>query len=140
MSRTFKTHKTGEYHDSECVSCVLGSDEDWSSHWGTSATIKQVTCAGAPYEQWCFVAAAAIGGAAYLTHRFVRAHHLMQAAAATSPAEKQRHVLAAYAAPHEVEAAAWYATRFKTRGAMIRLSAPLLWLAYLGMKHTTKRL
>ncbi|CAL8468749.1 g8289 [Coccomyxa elongata] len=26
--------------------------EDWSNHWGTSATIKQVTGADAPYEQW----------------------------------------------------------------------------------------
>lgn len=117
---------------------MLGSDEDWSSHWGTSAIIKQVTGANAPYEQWGVVATTT-GGAAYLTRSFVRAHHLMQAARATSPADKQWHVAVAWAAPHEVEAAAFYAVRFMTRGVVIGLGAPLLWLAYLRMKHTTKR-
>jgi hypothetical protein len=121
------------------------------SHWGTSATIKQVTGAGALYdvriyiyEQWGNVAIVT-GGTAYLMRSFVQAHHLMQAASATfqlcatSPADKQWQAAVAWATPHEVEAAALYATRFRRRGAVIGLGASLLWLAHLRMKHTKKR-
>ena len=120
------------------VSCVLGLDEDWSNHWGTSPAIKRYTGADAPYEQWGVVATA-LGGAGYLMRRCVRAHHLMQAARASSLAEKQWHAAVAWVAPHEVEAAPYYAIRFMTRGAVIGLGAPLLWLAYLHSKHPKHR-
>ena len=99
---------------------------------------KQYTRANAPYEQWGVVATA-LGGAGYLMRSCVRAYHLMQAARATSLADKQWHAAVAWVAPHEVEAAPYYATRFMTRGAVIGLGAPLLWLAYLHSKHPKHR-
>ena len=127
------------------VSCVPGSEEeeeeeeeDWSNHWGTSATIKRYTRANAPFEHWGVIATT-VGGAVYLTRRFVRAHHLLKAASATTLADKEMHTAFSCAPPHEVKAAALYARRYRVRGAVVGLGVPLLWLAYLRCKHPDSR-